>query len=287
MLSRIIAILISDQMLQRSDIPVTPYLSILFFCIFSFGWISVKAQKSIEPYEIDHAILRQGGLERMDTTSMEIYLTFTSDIYNDGGYFIRDVLKNKNVPAHFFLTGNFYRSKENVELVQNLVHDGHYLGPHSDKHLLYVAWENRDSTLITRQDFIKDLGDNYEAMAKFGISKEKAPWFMPPYEWYNQEISHWTMEFGSHIVNFSPGTRSNADYTTPDMGDRYIGSDRIEQSIHNYEASSTNGMKGFILLIHLGTHPSRTDKLYLRLSTIIDYLESKGYTFALLPELNR
>ncbi len=39
--------------------------------------------------------------------------------------------------------------------------------------------------------------------------------------WYNAQISAWTAERGLTLVNFTPGTRSNADYTTPDMGDRY------------------------------------------------------------------
>ena len=55
-----------------------------------------------------------------------------------------------------------------------------------------------------------------------GPWKADAPYFMPPYEWYNAQVSTWTAEHGLTLVNFTPGTRSNADYTTPAMGDRYV-----------------------------------------------------------------
>jgi hypothetical protein len=34
-----------------------------------------------------------------------------------------------------------------------------------------------------------------------------------------------------------------------------------------------------MILIHPGTHPDRTDKLYLKLEEIIKFFTSKGYTF--------
>ena len=125
--------------------------------------------------------------------------------------------------------------------------------------------------------------DNYAAMKTFGIEKEQASYFMPPYEWYNQQINDWTEDLGLKLVNFSYGTRSNADYTTPDMGARYLSSDRIYQSILDHEAKDSNGLNGFLLLIHIGTHPSRTDKLYHRLPALIEALRSKGYQFERLP----
>ncbi|MEM8891141.1 MAG: cellulase, partial [Bacteroidota bacterium] len=120
---------------------------------------------------------------------------------------------------------------------------------------------------------------------QFGIKKEQARFFMPPYEWYNQQISTWTQEMDLVLINFSPGTRSNADYTTPDMGKRYLSSQIIFDSILKYEEESSNGLNGFILLLHIGTHPSRTDKMYDRLAELIDTLRSRGYSFSVLSEL--
>jgi len=58
---------------------------------------------------------------------------------------------------------------------------GHYLGAHSDRHLLYCSWENRDQLLVTREEFTSDMLHNYEVMDAFGIAKENAPYFIPPY----------------------------------------------------------------------------------------------------------
>ncbi|MCB0588210.1 MAG: hypothetical protein KDD06_23155, partial [Phaeodactylibacter sp.] len=73
--------------------------------------------------------------------------------------------------------------------------------------------------------------------------------------------------------------RSNADYTTPDMGNRYRSSEEIMESILSYERESEHGLNGFILLLHIGTHPGRTDKFYYRLGKLIGELRERGYGF--------
>ncbi len=87
------------------------------------------------------------------------------------------------------------------------------------------------------------------------------------------------------LINFTPGTRSTADYTYPEMGERYVSSDRIFQSILEYEKTDPNGLNGFILLIHIGTDPRRTDKFYAQLDRLIKGLKSKGYRFVRINKL--
>lgn len=235
--------------------------------------------------QFPNAVFAHGGLTRFDTTQAIIYLTFTGGDYNDGKGVVRRILRQKAIPANFFFTGDFYRTKSNQSFIRHLIRAGHYLGAHSDKHLLYATWEDRDSLLVTRQEFEEDLLNNYRVMAKLGIVKDRALFFMPPYEWYNSKISKWAGALGLQLINFTPGTRSNADYTTPDMGQRYWSSDAILKSIFDFEAKESNGMNGFILLLHVGTHPSRTDKMYKLLPQLIDTLQSRGYRFASLQDL--
>lgn len=257
----------------------------IMFSLFWYLMASVvSAQVSGKVLSLNHAIFRYGGLERADTTEKNIYLTFTGGDFNDGGKWISRVLKKEGVPAHFFFTGDFYRLSENKKLIKKLTKQEHYLGPHSDKHLLYASWANRDSLLVSKEEFTSDLINNYKEMAAFGIDKKDAPFFMPPYEWYNQQISNWTAELGLVLINYTPGTRSSADYTTPDMGDRYIGSEQIYQRILKFESESSNGLNGFILLIHIGTDPGRTDKFYYRLEDLISELENRDYQFKKLTE---
>lgn len=153
---------------------------------------------------------------------------------------------------------------------------GHYLGAHSDQHLLYCDWSKRDSLLVTEEQFRQDLHHNYQAMQEAGISRPGAPYFLPPYEWYNDTIAAWTRKEGLHLINFTPGTLSTADYTTPQMKN-YRSSDAILASIKQLEQRSASGLNGFILLLHIGTDPQRIDKMYAKLDELLTWLSQKRY----------
>lgn len=243
---------------------------VIFFVVFIFN--SIFAQTSCYTWE-------KGGIIRFDQNKKNIYLVFTGHEYADGADYICNILRKNNIKASFFFTGDFYRNKKFENNIKKLIKNKNYLGAHSDKHLLYCDWINRDSTLISKDSFLIDIKNNYDAMYKYGIKKEKAKYFMPPYEWYNDTISKWAFDWGLQVVNFSPGTLSNADYTTPSMGTKYISSDSIFRRILNYEESSKNGLNGFILLLHIGTAPERTDKMYYKLNDLIIELKKRGYKF--------
>ncbi|GAA3975456.1 hypothetical protein GCM10022246_29960 [Pedobacter ginsengiterrae] len=133
--------------------------------------------------------------------------------------------------------------------------------------------------------FDTDLKSSYQEMANFGINKKNAPYFLPPYEWYNETISSWTEEQNLKLINFTSGTRSNADYTYPQLGKSYKSSDEIYQSIINYNESKKNGLNGFILLLHIGTDPRRTDKFYHLLPKLLTYLKENGYEMVKIDNL--
>jgi peptidoglycan/xylan/chitin deacetylase (PgdA/CDA1 family) len=121
-------------------------------------------------------------------------------------------------------------------------------------------------------------------MKRFGIAKSAAPYFMPPYEWYNDSISGWAKDLGLVLINYTSGTYSNADWTHPELGKQYISSDTIYTRILRYESQSPHGLNGFLLLTHIGTDPRRTDKFYNRLDGFITELKRRGYRFAQLRE---
>jgi peptidoglycan/xylan/chitin deacetylase (PgdA/CDA1 family) len=137
---------------------------------------------------------------------------------------------------------------------------------------------------VSRDEFTDDVEMNYEVMNSFGISSEDAPYFLPPYEWYNDTISAWTAAMDLQLVNYTPGTLSHADYTVPDEPG-YRSSETIYHSIMAYERGQAHGLNGFILLSHVGTAPERTDKFYLMLEDLILELEALGYRFCRVDAL--
>ena len=222
-----------------------------------------------------------GGIIRTDRSKKELTLIFSADGQADGTDRILATLKREGIQGAFFLTGRFFDQFPTE--VQKIKAEGHYIGSHSDQHLLYMPWENRDSLLVTRQAFEEDLLQAYQKMAKAGIRPEEAPLFLPPYEYYNAQISAWTQGMGLQLINFTPGSGSNADYTTPEMGERYKSSKAILEQILREEKE--NGLNGHLMLIHLGTAEARTDKFYANaLEQLIKRLKRKGYTFVPLRE---
>jgi len=208
----------------------------------------------------------------------EIFLLFSADEFNDGFDHILNVLSQTGSGASFFFTGNFLRNPGNDKFIKRIISDGHFVGPHSDRHLLYASWEKQDSLLIDKDLFISDLKANYRELARKKIRQPSTLYFLPPYEWYNSAIAHWTSSIGAKLINLTPGSGTNADYTTPDM-QNYKTSEELLEKLKNFEASDQNGLRGALVLIHPGTHPGRTDKLYLKLEEIIAYFSAKGYTF--------
>jgi endoglucanase len=232
----------------------------------------------------DRYTCKYGAITRGNQGEKSLALIFTGDLYAESGTSIVATLEKYNIGASFFLTGNFYRNPSFSPLINSLVTAGHYLGAHSDTHLLYCDWNNRDSLLVSREQFIQDLEKNYQEMALFGIRKEDAPYFLPPFEWYNDSISSWTGSLGLQLVNDTPGTFSHADYTIPGTPG-YRSSREIFQSILDEEQAAPCGLNGFMLLMHLGSGPDRDDKFHDYLEPLLDSLTKKGYRFETVAAL--
>ena len=227
----------------------------------------------------DRNIYRDGGIIRTDPSVRHIDFVFTAADKADGADRIISTLRKNNIKGGFFFTGEFFELYPDV--VRRLVAEGHYVGSHSYGHLLYAPWGKRDSLLVTRQEFEEDMFKSYKVLREFGITD--APYFIPPYEHYNATISSWARQLGLQVINYTPGTLTNGDYTTPGMS-RYFSSKEILGKIREYERTDPDGLNGHIMLIHFGTDPSRTDKFYDKLPGLIRELRRKGYSFTPLKD---
>jgi peptidoglycan/xylan/chitin deacetylase (PgdA/CDA1 family) len=218
----------------------------------------------------------EGAIIRINPEEKSIYLTFTADELFEGGEHVLQILQKHKIKGSFFFTGNFLRNPEFKEITQKIISSGHYVGAHSDKHLLYCDWQKRDSLLVDFNTFETDIKNNFDELKMFGIQKGNARYFMPPYEWYNRQIVDWSRNLGLDVINFTPGTGTNADYTTPEMKN-YKSSEVIFNNLMNFE--NKKDLNGSVLLIHPGTEASRKDKFYLKLDELIKSLAEKGYQF--------
>jgi peptidoglycan/xylan/chitin deacetylase (PgdA/CDA1 family) len=129
---------------------------------------------------------------------------------------------------------------------------------------------------------LDDIIANARELEKFGVTKEMSGWFLPPYEYYNDETVRLTESLGYKVLNYTPGTATPADYTTPSMPN-YKTSQQLIDKLYAFEKA--NGLGGAIILVHPGVNEERIDRLYDRLGEIIQDLKDKGYSFKSLNEI--
>lgn len=216
-----------------------------------------------------------------DTSKKQISLIFTGDEYREGLETIAQELQSRNIPGSFFVTGKFLEDRKARKILRKLYKAGHYVGPHSDAHLLYMPWEDREELLVSRREFANDLKENLRKLQELGV--ENMDKFVAPYEWYNRQIVEWSEDLGFRLFNFTPGLRTAADYTYPQMGDRYMSATAIINQLVRQEEHA--GLNGYIILIHLGADERRPDKLFDQLDHMIDILTDKNYKFVSLDDI--
>ena len=245
---------------------------------FPFSFYEMEGKSASGKFTWD-----EGAIVRGDTTKKQICLVFTADDRADGAERIITTLKKNGIKGAFFFTGRFFELYPDV--VRRLVDDGHYVGSHSDSHLVYCAWEKRDSLLVTKEQFMDDIRRSYARLAEYGITPQSAPWFIPPYEWHNATVAAWAREMGLQLVNYSPGTLSCMDYTYPGItgGNPYRDNRWLWDRIMRCEKEKT--LNGHLLMVHFGTDERRTEKFYDRLPDLIKTLRKKGYSFVSLNEM--
>lgn len=225
---------------------------------------------------------REGGIIRGPTAGKKIALEFTGDEFTEGGSAILNALAAHHAKGSFFLTGRCLRNPAHEALVRRVVAEGHYLGPHSDTHPLLCPWTGPKKTLVTREFFDGEMERNIMAIERYGVKHLDIQYVIPPYEWYNEEIAQWAGSLNLNVVNFTPGTRSNADYTE-DGASNFVSSQAILLSILAREKNG--GLNGYLLLFHIGAGPKRIDKMSDHLGDLIAKLQARGYQFVRVDEL--
>lgn len=128
-----------------------------------------------------------------NTREKVLYLTFDAGYENGCTGKILDVLKQHQVPAAFFLVGNYI--EKNADLVRRMGEEGHIVANHTMHH--YDM-----SRLSDKAAFSKELTD-LEALYKETTGKDMPKYYRPPQGIYSEENLRMAQELGYKTVFWS------------------------------------------------------------------------------------
>ena len=144
----------------------------------------------------DPFVYQDGAIVRSSKSTRQVALVFTGHQFAEGAPVVLEALARHGVKASFFLTGDFLRNAQFAPVIRQMLAEGHYMGPHSDRHRLYCTWTPDRRTLLTRVEFETDLSGNLRELERFGVTRRQARFFLPAYEHHNRDISDWTQMMG-------------------------------------------------------------------------------------------
>jgi len=192
-----------------------------------------------------------------DTSQPKIYLTFDAGYENGCTEKILDVLKKQEVPAAFFLVGNYL--EKNADLVRRMVSEGHTVGNHTMHHPDMSAISDQESF----EKELKGLEDLYREVT----GQELPKYYRPPQGIYSQENLKMAQNLGYKTVFWS---LAYVDWNIDSQPTKEEAFSKLLPRIHN----------GAVVLLH---STSKTN------AEILDELIAKwkemGYSFGSMDEL--
>ncbi len=190
----------------------------------------------------------QYGCYAMLEDNGEIYLTFDQGYENGYTEPILDTLKEKNVKAVFFLTGDY--AERNEKLVKRMLDEGHIIGNHGMKHasLPTLTDEQVKTEIMSLHDFVKEKY-NYEMTL-----------FRPPCGEYSEQSMAVCNELGYKTLLWS---FAYPDWDVNNQPDPTAAYEKVTKAAHG----------GGIFLLH---SVSSTNAEIL--GRVIDSLKEQGYT---------
>lgn len=186
-----------------------------------------------------------------------IYLTFDAGYENGSTEKILDTLKKHQVPAAFFLVGNYI--EQNADLVRRMVQEGHTVGNHTMHH-------PDMSKISDKAAFQKELME-LEVLYQEITGQDLPKYYRPPQGNYSEDNLKMAKELGYKTVFWS---LAYVDWNNDKQPTKEQAFSKLIPRIHN----------GAVILLH---STSTTN------AEILDELLTKwkdmGYTFGTVDEL--
>ena len=192
-----------------------------------------------------------------NTDQKVIYLTFDAGFENGNTPAILDALKKHNVPATFFVVGNFL--SDNPDLIKRMVEEGHIVGNHTYTH-------PDMSKISTMESFSKEIQD-VEKLYQEITGKEMIKFYRPPQGKYSEENLKMAKELGYKTFFWS---LAYVDWYQDKQPTKEEAFDKLLGRIH----------PGAVVLLH---NTSSTNGQIL--DELLTKWEEMGYTFKSLNQM--
>ena len=192
-----------------------------------------------------------------DIHQKRLYLTFDAGYENGCTEKILDILQKQQVPAAFFLVGNYI--EKNADLVRRMVDEGHIVGNHTMHH-------HDMSKLSEKAAFEKELTD-LEALFREKTGREMPKFYRPPQGIYSEENLKMAKDLGYKTVFWS---LAYVDWNNDAQPTKEEAFSKLLPRTHN----------GAVILLH---STSRTNAEILE--ELLTKWKAEGYTFGHITEL--
>ncbi|WP_054956804.1 delta-lactam-biosynthetic de-N-acetylase [Paenibacillus dakarensis] len=257
---------------NRSVLRVTSIISICLALILSFSGSSWAAGSgpfhfgfkrsvngklpSIDEEGFKELLKKHGAVFMGDSTKKELYLTFDNGYENGFTAGILDTLKEKKVPATFFVTGHYVKTQ--AELLKRMTAEGHIIGNHS--------WSHPDVSTISAEKLTEELERVKTEVAKVTGQKEMK-YLRTPRGIFNERSLAVSKELGYTNVFWSLAYK---DWDVNDQRGAQYAFDKVMAQLH----------PGAVMLIHSISRDNAQ-----ALGRIIDEARKQGYEFKSLDEM--
>lgn len=222
-------------------------------------WGFKKSQDHKPPFageKYEKILKNHGSFYLGNTDKKEIYLTFDNGYENGYTDDILDTLKEKKVPATFFVTGHYL--KKQPELIKRMANEGHIVGNHS--------WHHPDLTKVSDTRFKKEIKMVEDEFTRI-TGKKGMSFIRPPRGIFSERTLALSEELGYKNVFWS---LAFVDWKTDQQKGWKYAYNNIMKQIH----------PGAIILLHTVSKDNAE-----ALPKVIDDLRKKGYTFKSLNDL--
>lgn len=197
-----------------------------------------------------------GAIFLGDTKVKELYLTFDNGYENGYTAKVLDVLKEKKVPAVFFVTGHYVETQP--ELLKRMVAEGHLIGNHS--------WSHPDMTRLSPEQIKAEL-DKVKQAVLAQTGQPEMTFLRPPRGIFNDETLAVAREAGYTSVFWSVAYK---DWETNNQKGPDYAYRQVMGQLHN----------GAVILLHSVSRDNAE-----ALGRIVDDARKLGYEFKRLDQL--